>query len=166
MANITTLSKGSTLHSTSYDGPRVYTVDNIINFASALTAKGSALASSDTIEALVIPPGTFVLQAGLQTILADDATTLTLDLGYTGGDVDFWVDGYDQAAAAAGDYSTWSGTTAAAASQDFGTTADTIDLLFATLTGTLTIGKVRVWAAFIDKTGGNLNTTGIARVGS
>lgn len=170
MANITTLKEGSASYTpTMYDSTKVYVVENVINFADALTAKGSALASSDTIEALQIPAGTFILFAGIQTILADDATTLTLDLGMTGGTVDHWVDGYDQAAAAAGDYAAWDANAGIAA--QFVSAADTLDVLFATLTGTLTIGKIRVFAVLADCSGTSVGgyssrNPGIAAVGS
>lgn len=165
MANITTLRVDGTTAPTMFDGTKVYVVENIIDFADALTAKGSALAAADTIEALTVPAGTFVYMAGLQTVAVDDATTLTLDLGFTGGDVDLWVDGYDQAAAAANAYSAWTATTPIAA-QFIGGTADTIDLLLATLTGTLTVGKVRVWAVMCDVSGSGTRNPGIAVIGS
>jgi hypothetical protein len=135
---------------------------NTIDFAAALAAKGSALASSDVIEAIRFPAGVLLLGAGIQTIAVDDATTLTLDLGITGGDVDGFVDGYDQAAAAAGDYATSLFDTSEI--HTIMTTADSIDVLFATLTGTLTVGKIRVWALVVDITG-ELEP-GLAQVGA
>jgi hypothetical protein len=143
---------------------RVYVADVIIDFAEALVAKGSALASSDTIEALVIPAGTRILDAGIQCIVPDNSTTLTLDLGMTGGTVDHYVDGYDFAAAAAGDYSA-SDSNAIIAAQIVGATADTLDVLFATLTGTLSTGKMRVWAILADISYVN-KAPGLAVVGS
>ena len=151
MANITTLDIGGTTHPTVMKMKTPYYVERIIDFADALVAKGSALAASDTIEALVVPAGTAILAAGLRTVAVDDATTLTLDLGKTGGDVDEWVDGYDQAAAAAGAFSADLDSVPSIYAPL--TTADTIDLLFATLTGTLTVGKVAVWALFLDCSG-------------
>ena len=152
------------MHSSMQDHGRVYVADCVIDFAEMLVAKGSALASSDTVEAIVVPAGTRILDAGIQTLVVDDATTLTLDLGFTGGTVDHFVDGYDQAAAAAGDYSA-SDSNAIIAAQFVGATADTIDLLFATLTGTLTVGKVRVWAILADCSYVN-KAPGLAVVGS
>lgn len=144
MAAITTLVQagGSTPGTRQWRAtPVLYS--NVIDFAEALTAKGSALASSDTIEAIRFPAGSVIEYAGIQTIAVDDATTLTLDLGITGGDVDAYVDGYDQAAAAAGDYATM---IKDISDTQVNTTADSIDVLFATLTGTLTVGKIRVFA--------------------
>lgn len=170
MAVITTLKKGSGgFAKTSKDDFVAYKTENIIDFAEALVAKGSALAANDIIQALVIPKGFVVLNAGLQVMAVDDATTLTVNLGITdaGGlgaeDVDEWVAAFDHAAAAAGAYSpqlasapTWFLTT---------TAEDTIDLAFATLTGTLTVGKCRVWAIICPVYASNKDV-GIALVGS
>jgi hypothetical protein len=141
-----------------------YVVENYIDFADVLAAKGSALAANDTIEALTVPAGTLVLKAGIQTIAVDDATTLTLDMGFTGGDVDEFVDGYDQAAAVAGAYSAYLATDPVHIVPI--TTADTIDVLFATLTGTLTVGKIRVWALMVDVSEKALKAPSIAQLAS
>lgn len=167
MANITTLKMGTITspHATEMDNTRVYTVDNVIDYAEALTAKGSALASSDTIEALVLPVGTVVLACGVEQIVAGNSTTLTLDVGFTGGDVDEFVDGFDAQAEAVGVYSPALDT----ASPQFyviGATGDTIDVLFATLTGTLSAGKVRVWAVIADVSGGSKRQPGLAAIQS
>ncbi len=163
MATITTLAPagGDTMGTRMWKACPVL-LSNVIDFAAALTAKGSALASADVIEAIRIPAGCYVHYAGIQTIAVDDATTLTLDLG-TGGDVDNWVDGYDQAAAAADAYATSiiPGTTTTV---NFSTSQDTIDVLFATLTGTLTVGKIRVFALVSDFTGEK--EPGLAQVGA
>lgn len=129
--------------------PVVYS--NVIDFAAALTAKGSALAAADIIEAIRLPAGVIIQAAGLQTMVVDDATTLTLDFGLKGGDTDGFVDGYDQAAAAAGDYATSLFDTSEI--QVIYPTANSLDIILATLTGTLTVGKVRAWAVVVDVTG-------------
>ena len=165
MANITTLSVGTLTHPTAMDNGHTYVVDNVIDFAEVLTAKGSALAAADTIECIVLPIGTFVLFAGLEVVQVDDSTTLTLDLGQTGGTVDQWVDGFDMAAAAVGDYGAYDANIAIAAQFD-GATADTLDLVFATQSGTTTVGKVRVFAVIADCSGGSRRTPGIAQIGS
>lgn len=168
MATISTLDNAGTGHMTRQDNPVPYLVEIEIDFADALEEKGSALAAADVIEAINVPAGTLVLQSGIQTVEVDDATTLTLDLGVTGGDVDQWVDGYDQAAAAAGDHATLVGDGAAGAGTGpflLVTTADTIDVLFATLTGTLTVGKIRVWAILMDVSNVK-KQPGIALIGS
>lgn len=156
MATITSLtqSASATTTSTRYwkSTPVLHSV--VIDFAEALVAKGSALAAADVIEAIRVPAGSYILQAGLQTIAVDDATTLTLDVG--SADPDLWVDGYDQAAAVAGAYAALVGDGAAGAGAGpalLVTASDTIDVTLATLTGTLTVGKVRVWAIISDVSG-------------
>lgn len=166
MATISTLNIEGTTHMTMFDGMKVYVAENVIDFADVLAAKGSALAAADVIEAITVPAGTYILGAGIQTVAVDDATTLTLDVGITGGDVDQWVDGYDQAAAAVGAFSTLPATAAPGLFGMVGATADTIDVLFATLTGTLTVGKIRVWALLAEVGGLDKRNPGLVVLGS
>lgn len=161
MSTITTLAAaGGTTAGTRQWKATPVLYSNVIDFAAALSAKGSALAAADVIQALRIPAGSFVEIAGIQTITADDSTTLTLDLGFD-SDPDGFVDGYDQAAAAAGDYAT--SLFDATEVQVIYATADSIDITIATLTGTLTSGKVRVFALVTDLTGEG--QPGLAQVG-
>lgn len=164
MANITTLKVTGTTHPTRASMFVPYVVDNYINFADITTAKGSAVAAADTVEAITVPAGTAILAAGLQCMVVDNATALTLDLGFTGGDVDEFVDGFDHAAAAAGDYSASLDTVPAITV--VGATADTIDLLIATLTDAPTAGQVRVWALLVDISGKTDKAPAIAQLGS
>lgn len=163
MANITSFVKVGTTNRTRQDNNLPYLAEITIDFADALVAKGSALAASDTIEALSVPAGTVVLAGGAQVITAADSTTLTVDVGYTGGTVDHWVDGFD-AKSADGTYSS------APAGDGFTapvTTAGILSVLFATLTGTLTTGKLRVWAILQDVSAkSSKKDPGIAQVGS
>jgi hypothetical protein len=161
MATITTLAQAGGVSAATRQWAPVPTLySNTIDFAEALVAKGSALASSDVIEAIRFPAGSVIHYAGIQTLVVDDATTLTLDLGITGGDVDGYVDGYDQAAAAAGDYALM---IEDPTEREVNLTADSLDILFATLTGTLTVGKIRVYALITDVTG--IKEPGLAQVG-
>lgn len=160
MATITTLaSTGGTTNATHQWAPVPTLYSNTIDFAECLTAKGSALASSDVIEAIRFRAGSVIHWAGIQTLVVDDATTLTLDLGITGGDVDAYVDGYDQAAAAADAYATF---IEDISDLQVNTAADSIDVLFATLTGTLTVGKIRVFALITDVNG--IREPGLAQI--
>lgn len=129
-------------------GRKVYYIQNIVNIATAVTTKGSALAQGDVIEALAVPANTLILGGGIEVITAKTGTTadLTIDMGFTGGDVDAFVDGYDYDAAVAGAYAT----TVAANFPQVLAAADTIDLLLVTMTGTLLTGKIRVWALVCD----------------
>lgn len=163
MATISNLNHDGTTFESRQGVNVPYVAEFTVDFAKALASKGSALAANDIIETIALPVGTAVMAAGLQCMVVDDATTLTLDLGITGGDPDEWVAAFDQAAAAAFAYAPqldtvpiWTGNLSA---------VDTIDILLKTLTGTLTVGKVRVWAILVD-----LNTSkkksGIALTGS
>jgi hypothetical protein len=149
MATITTLAGGATAGRTVGSVP--YLVDKSINFATAATAKGSALAAADVIEAISVPVNTVILNAGLEvtTVLGGESNDTTFDLG-TGVDADVFVDGFDADAAAAGAYAQ-----NAAAFQPLvvGATADTIDITIATATTAPTSGVVRVWAVLMNVDG-------------
>lgn len=125
-----------------------YFVEKTIDFAVAATAKGGVLAAADVIEAIDVPAGTMVLNAGLQvvTVATGESNDNTLDLGITGVDADAFVDGFDLDAAAAGAYAQ----NAAAFQPLIVGAADTIDLLIATATTAPTGGTVRVWAVLCD----------------
>jgi hypothetical protein len=165
------MSKGVTATATAktrQDDHVAYKVENVIDFADALVLKGSALAADDIITALVAPPGTAILAAGLQNLTASDSTTLTLHLGITTtvgtatADIDEWVVSFDNEAAAVGDYSPGLD---AAPGVVVCSGFTPIDMELATLTGTLTVGKVRVWAILCPIGASNKNV-GIALVGS
>jgi hypothetical protein len=149
MATITTLAGGATAGRTAGSVP--YLVDKTINFATAATAKGEALAAADVIECISVPVNTVILNAGLEiiTALGGESNDNTFDLG-TGVDADVFVDGFDADAAAAGAYAQ-----NAAAFQPLvvGATADTIDITIATATTAPTSGVVRVWAVLMNVDG-------------
>lgn len=154
MATITAFAPATgTTEGTKQWKPQPILFSHVIDFADVLANKGSALAALDVIEAIRLPAGGYYVHwAGIQTIAVDDATTLTLDLG-TAVDANNWVSGYDQGAAAANAYATMiiPGTTAAV---NFASnTGESIDVTFATLTGTLTVGKIRVFALVTAVTG-------------
>jgi hypothetical protein len=123
-----------------------YTVEAIVDFAQVLAKNGTALAAADVVEALAVPAQSVVLTAGVEILAPADSTTLTLDVGVTGVDADVWVDGFDAKGAAG----TYAQNPAAYQPIVVGNTADTVDVLFATLTGSLTAGKVRVFAVLLD----------------
>lgn len=161
MALISTLDKNGLTHMSRNGTVKMpYLVEFELDYAAALVAKGSALAASDVIEAINIPAGTVVLGAGAQIMVAGDSTTLTLHVG-TGADADEWVASLD-GKATAGTYGT---DLDASPSWNTYATADTIDVTFATLTGTLTTGKVRVYALLMDVSDFP-NKIGIALIGS
>lgn len=139
-----------------------YLVSKTIDLAEAVTAKGSALAQSDVIQALDIPAGTMILAGGAQklTAMTGTSTDLTFDIGITGGDVDNIVDGWDFDGAAALSFATPLGVQEPVVV----TTADTLDILFTTQTGTVLTGTLRVFALLVDI--GAPTNPGIAALGS
>jgi len=149
MATVTTLAGGGGGFSTA--GRTPYVIDHIVDMAAAVTAKGSALAQGDIVEALEIPAQCQILACGAEVITAHAGTStdLTLDIGITGGNTDFVADGFDYDAAAVGAVTS----PVVAELPVYNATADTIDILLATMTGTTTGGKVRVWACIVPVDG-------------
>ena len=100
-------------------------------------------ASSGTVEAIALPANCLVLSAGVVTTQAIAGSTgYTIDLSVGSADV---VSALDIQAAALNAITT-------EAAVPVGVTAnDTLDVV-ATVTGTATAGKVRVWALVIDMT--------------
>jgi len=136
----------ATARGNSQRGRNPYMVQTTLNFATALSDKGSALAAADVIPVIAVPAGTMILNAGAQVVTATDATATTVDIG-TGVDADVFVDGFN-AKSAADTYAD----NAAAFQPLIATAADNIDVTIATLTGTLAAGKLRVWAILMDVT--------------
>ena len=128
-------------------GRKPYLVQTVVNIATALSDKGSALAAADVIPAIAVKKGTCILNAGIEVDTAQtSASALTFDLG-TGVDPDVFVDGFDGTSAAgvlAQNPAVYQPVMAVA--------DDNIDLKIATLTGTLSTGKFRVWALCMDCT--------------
>jgi len=127
---------------------RAYVISRTIDLAVAVTTKGNALAQGDVIEVLNIPAGVMVLAANAKkvTAMTGTSTDLTIDIGVTGGDVDNFVDGWDFDAAAVSSWATPLGIQEPV----MVSSADTIDLLFVTQTGTVTGGKICVSAVCVD----------------
>ena len=80
-------------------GRNPYMVQTTLNWATALSDKGSALAAADVIPVIAVPKGTMVLNAGIEVDTATDGSTFTVDLGMV--DADVFVDGFDATSAAA-----------------------------------------------------------------
>ena len=151
MSTVTTLA--STVRNPGARGRSTYYVQNEIDFAAAVTAKGTALAAADIIEAITVPANTMIVSAGMECTAVHTGTSsdCALDLGVTGGDVDAFVDGFDFDAAAAGAYAA----PAAPGCAIVGAAADTLDILIQAQTGTTLTGKMRVfaWLADVDDIG-------------
>ena len=141
-------------------GRKPYMVQTVLNLATALSDKGSALAASDVVPVIAVPKGHMVLNAGIEVDTQSDGSTFTVDLG-TGVDADCFVDGFDGTSAA--------GVVAQnpAAYQPLMAVADdNIDLKIITLSGgAVTTGKFRIWAVLMDCTdlGGDMSANEVAR---
>lgn len=139
-----------------------YLVEVEIDLADAVTEKGSALAQADVIEAIPVPANTVILAGGAakKTAMTGTSADLTFDIGITGGVVDNLVNGWDFDGAAVDSYATPIGVQEPV----FVTAADTIDILFATQTGTVTGGVLRVFALLLDVS--DSKAPGLAALGS
>jgi hypothetical protein len=119
-----------------------YVIENELNFATATTTKGSALAATDVLEVLDIPAESVILAAGYE-VLAAITGDVTVDVGVTGIDADNFIDGATLATATAvGTYAQQ----AAAFQPIILASADTLDVLIATSTTAISAGRIRVWA--------------------
>ena len=127
-------------------GRKPYMVQTVLNLATALSDKGSALAASDVVPVIAVPKGHMVLNAGIEVDTASDGSTFTVDLGMV--DADVFVDGFDGTSAA--------GVVAqnpAAYQPVMAVANDNIDMTIATLSGgAVTTGKFRIWAVMMDCT--------------
>ena len=127
-------------------GRNPYMVQTTLNWATALSDKGSALAASDVIPVIAVPKGTMVINAGIEVDTATDGSTFTVDLGMV--DADVFVDGFDATSAAA-----VVAQNPAAYQPVMAVADDNIDVTIATLSGgAVTSGKFRVWAVLMDCT--------------
>src|SRR5210317_74332 len=73
-------------------GRQPYYVQGFVNFATAATDKGGALAAADVIPALTVPANHVILAAGLE-VTADnlDVTIAAATTAPTGGEVRVWA---------------------------------------------------------------------------
>ena len=127
-------------------GRNPYMVQTTLNWATALSDKGSALAATDIIPVIAVPKGTMVLNAGIEVDTATDGSTFTVDLGMV--DADVFVDGFDATSAAA-----VVAQNPAAYQPVMAVADDNIDVTIASLSGgAVTSGKFRVWAVLMDCT--------------
>ena len=142
-------------------GRGAYMIERELDIAAQITANGADYAAGDTETLLNVPKGTVVLSAGIEVLTSASGTTATVDLGFTGGVVDKYVDGLDIIGASDGDYGS---TPATEAAQIMVMTADdTIDLKFVT-EDALTAGKLRVWAVCMDISAlGDMHAAEVAR---
>ena len=116
-----------------------YLVENVIDVSAINSDAGAA--QNDVLQVLDIPAETLVLHAGIEVLTAL-SSSVTLDLGITGGDVDTFVDGDANATG----YSVLTNT-----ARPVIASADTLDLLV--LSAASSAGKVRIFALLCDVSG-------------
>ena len=149
---ITTLA--SVARGSSARGRQPYLVEQYVDIAAAVAAKGSALEAGEIIQAITVPDNTMILTAGVEVTTAMDASSAdaVLSLGVTGGDVDRFVAAFefDAADAPAGTYATMADGTAPVI---IGSAADTIDLELDSITTAPVTGVLRCFAVLLDVDG-------------
>lgn len=118
---------------------RPYLVENTIDISAINGDSGAA--QNDVLQVLDIPAETLIMEAGIEVLTAL-SSSVTLDLGITGGDVDRYVDGDTNATG----YATLTATARVVVAS-----ADTLDIL--TGGADSSAGKVRVWAVLCDVSG-------------
>jgi hypothetical protein len=129
---------------------QAYMIEAVLDIPQLI--KSGAIATAETgdiFELLTVPAGSLVVAAGAQVLTAFNGTTPLVDIDFAAGD-DI-VDGQSVATTgylAAGTNGTVIGTNSPAYTQ-FVTTADTIDVKLA-VTGSVTAGKLRVFAVVVD----------------
>ena len=121
------------------NGRTPYLVENTIDISAVNGDAGTT--SGDVLYALDIPAETLIMEAGVEVLTAL-TSSVTMDIGITGGDVDIYVDGDTNA--------TGYGTLTATA-RHIASSADTLDIL--TGGANSSAGKVRVWAVMCDVSG-------------
>ena len=121
------------------NGRTPYLVENTID-VSAINGDSGA-AQNDVLQAMDIPAETVIMEAGIEVITAC-SSSVTLDLGITGGDVDIYTDGDTNATG-------YSALTATA--RHVAAAADTLDVLV--LSAASSAGKIRVFAVLCDVSG-------------
>ena len=121
------------------NGRTPYLVENTIDISAINSNSGTA--NGDVVQALDIPAETLIMEAGIEVITAL-SSSVTLDLGITGGDVDRYVDGDTNATG-------FSAPTATA--RTIVASADTLDVLV--LSADAAAGKIRVFAVLCDVSG-------------
>ena len=123
------------------NGSTPYLVENTIDVSAVNGDSGAA--QNDVLQAMDIPAETVIMEAGIEVITAC-SSSVTLDLGITGGDVDIYTDGDTNATG----YSTLTAT-----ARHVAAAADTLDVLV--LSAASSAGKIRVWAIMCDVSGIN-----------
>ena len=129
---------------------QAYMIEAVLDIPQLIKNKAIATAETgDIFELLLVPAGTLVVAAGAEVLTAFNGTTPLVDVDFAAGD-DI-VDGQSVATTgylAGGTNGTTIGTSSPNFVQ-FVTAADTIDVKLA-VTGSVTTGKLRVFAVVVD----------------
>jgi len=123
------------------NGRTPYLVENTIDVSAVNGDAGTT--SGDVLLAIDIPAETLIMEAGAEVLTAL-TSSVTMDIGITGGDVDIYTDGDTNATG----YSTLTAT-----ARHVAASADTLDVLV--LSAASAAGKIRVWAIMCDVSGIN-----------
>lgn len=134
-----------------------YIVEVKVTAEQMIAAKGSAIAASDVFDIVRFPAGTCLLNVWVKKTkaFAGSSTDLTLDIGFTGGDTDFYTDGWDFDAAAVDSFATPNANTTAVGTRGADGNANTgaanvVSILVASQTGTWTSGSLTFYCLAID----------------
>lgn len=121
----------------------------------------AGVSAASVVAGPTVPANSLVIGGWIEVTEAHAGTStdMTIDVGVTGGDVDFIVDGFDFDAAAVG-----ARANNGVQTQTLFSAEDTIDVLVATQTGTTTAGKVKVYVVALDTSA--IKAPGLAQVGS
>ena len=149
-------SSGSGALSRAYTGA-VGVQYSLVDLADVLTAAGTnAFSNGDIIEAIRIPAGSIVLNAGVKVITALSTNATVFNFGTAGGS-----NYMDNATASAAGFLTGSNATVNTIGRF--ASADTLDLKVVSGSGGLTTGLILTYAVIADVTGlgrrGNVSTT-------
>lgn len=129
---------------------QAYMIEKVLDIPALIKAGAFTTAGNgDIFELLTVPAGTLVIAAGAEVLTAFNGTTPTVDIDFAAGD-DI-VDGASVGSTgflAGGTNGSAIGTDALNYVQ-FVSTADTIDVKLA-VTGSVTVGKLRVFAVVVD----------------
>ena len=121
------------------NGRTPYLVENTIDVSAINGDTGAA--QNDVLRVMDIPAETVIMEAGIEVLTAL-SSSVTLDLGITGGVVDIYTNGDTNATG----YSTLTAT-----ARHVAASADTLDVLV--LSAASSAGKIRVWAIMCDVSG-------------
>ena len=108
----------------------------------------STLGDGDIVELIDLPADTMVLGGCIETLEASGNGNMTFDVGFTGGDVDCFVDGGASTAIITPFLSAAAG--ASASNAVLVTSADTLDLLVISSSGTTAAWRFRAHVVLAD----------------